>query len=373
MTVRRAGYPPPMRVLVMGGTLFNGYALVKELVRTGHEVTILNRGKTQVDLPRSVRRLIGDRTDHERIHELFRDEEFDCVHDMSAYHPEDVELMYDVFRGKIGHYVFASSTVIYAPSDILPIDESFPVDRGEEQIEYGMHKILCEDFLFQKFRENGFPASVAALSMVFGPHNGIPDREQRMFTRMLQGRKILIPGDGRTLGQVGHVDDQARALRLMMGQPVTFGKRYNLTGSQAYTNEGYVDVFARAVGVDVEKVFVPSPVMNGLWDGEIDLAGGRVQSRIEIRSTDSGRRTEPNSRQRYQLATVIQRLAPHLHRWDRSVVFGIDRLQRDIGWEPEYTFTSMVEQTFDWFQREGLDKSLTFDFTWEDQILSMVE
>ena len=50
-----------MRVLVMGGTLFNGYALVKELVRTGHDVTILNRGKTQVDLPRSVHRLIGDR------------------------------------------------------------------------------------------------------------------------------------------------------------------------------------------------------------------------------------------------------------------------------------------------------------------------
>jgi nucleoside-diphosphate-sugar epimerase len=95
-----------MRVLVMGGTLFNGYALVRELVRTGHDVTILNRGKTQVELPRSVRRVIGDRTDHDRIHELFRNEEFDCVHDMSAYHPEDVELMYDVFRGKIGHYVF---------------------------------------------------------------------------------------------------------------------------------------------------------------------------------------------------------------------------------------------------------------------------
>jgi nucleoside-diphosphate-sugar epimerase len=361
-----------MRVLVMGGTLFNGYALVRELVRTGHDVTILNRGKTQVDLPRSVRRVIGDRTDHSRIHELFRDKEFDCVHDMSAYHPEDVELMYDVFRGKIGHYVFASSTVIYAPSDILPIDESFPVDRSDQQIEYGMHKILCEDFLFRKFREDGFPATVAALSMVFGPHNGIPDREQRMFIRLLQGRKVLIPGDGRTLGQVGHVDDQARALRMMMGQSVTFGKRYNVTGSQAYTNEGYVDVFANVVGVDVDKVFIPTDVMNGLWDGTIDLAGGRMQSRIEIRSTETGRRNEPNARQRYQLATIIQRLAPHLHRWDRSVVFGIDRLRRDIGWEPEYTFASMVEQTFEWFRREGLDRSLTFDFTAEDQILSML-
>jgi nucleoside-diphosphate-sugar epimerase len=361
-----------MRVLVMGGTLFNGYALVKELVRTGHNVTILNRGKTHVDLPRSVRRLIGDRTDHDHIRELFRNEEFDCVHDMSAYHPEDVELMYDVFRGKTGHYVFASSTVIYSASDILPIDESFPVDRGEHQIEYGMHKILCEDFLFEKFRDNGFPASVAALSMVFGPHNGIPDREQRMFARLLQGRKILIPGDGRTLGQVGHVDDQARALRLMMGESVTFGKRYNLTGSQAFTNEGYVDVFAHALGVEADKVFIPAAIMDGLWDGTIDLAAGPMQSRIEIRPSATGRRGGDNARQKYQLSTLVQRLAPHLHRWDRSVVFGIDRLRRDIGWQPEYTFASMVEQTFEWFMREGLDKSLTFDFTAEDQILSML-
>ena len=35
-----------MRVLVMGGTQFNGLALVRELVRTGHDVTVLNRGQT---------------------------------------------------------------------------------------------------------------------------------------------------------------------------------------------------------------------------------------------------------------------------------------------------------------------------------------
>src|SRR5205814_3635106 len=168
------------------------------------------------------------------------------------------------------------------------IDESFPVDRSERQIEYGMHKILCEEFLFQKFRDNGFPASVAALSMVFGRHNGLRDREQRMFGRVSQGRKILIPGDGRTLCQVGHVDDQARALRLMMGQSVTFGKRYNLTGSQYFTNEGYVDVFARVLGVDVEKVFIPSDIMDCLWDGDIEFAAGQVQSRMQIRATDSG-------------------------------------------------------------------------------------
>ena len=52
-----------MRVLVMGGTQFNGLALVHELVRQGHEVTVCNRGRTESDIPDSVGRLVADRTD----------------------------------------------------------------------------------------------------------------------------------------------------------------------------------------------------------------------------------------------------------------------------------------------------------------------
>jgi nucleoside-diphosphate-sugar epimerase len=360
-----------MRVLVMGGTQFNGLALVRELVRAGHEVTVLNRGRTEADLPRSVRRLHGDRTDHERMRELFAHEEFDCVQDMSAYHPEDVQLMVDVFHGRTGHYVFASSTVIYASSDVLPISEDHPVDRGPNQNEYGLHKILCEDLLVRVHRERGFPATIVPFSMVFGPHNAIPDREQRMFARLLRGRPVLIPGDGTALGQVGHVDDQARALRLVMGQPVTFGKRYNVTGSQYYSDEGYVDTFAAVLGVEAKKVFVPAPVMDAAWDGELDLQMSPTpQTRIDIRATDEGRRVAAAARTRYQLATLVQKLAPNLHRWNRSVVFGIDRLRRDIGWEPEYTFASMVEQTYDWWCRAGRDRTQEFDFSFEDQLLA---
>ena len=36
----------------MGGTRFNGLALVQELVKWGHEVTVLNRGQSEARLPR---------------------------------------------------------------------------------------------------------------------------------------------------------------------------------------------------------------------------------------------------------------------------------------------------------------------------------
>ena len=359
-----------MKVLVMGGTQFNGLALVHELVRTGHDVTILNRGQTAAPIPRSVRRLIGDRTDHARMREVFRGEEFDCVQDMSAYHPEDVELMIELFRGCTGHYIFAGSTVIYASSGVMPITEAHPVDRTERQSEYGLHKLLCEDLLVREHRTTGFPATIAAFSMVFGPRNIAPDREQRMFARMLQGRPVLIPGEGNTLGQVGHVDDQARALRMMMGNPITFGKRYNLTGAQYFTDNGYVDAFACALGVEPRRVQIPASVMDQLWDGALVLdEGAPSASLIDTRTSEEALARAETSRRLFLLTRLVQRIAPNLHRWNSSTVFSIERLKTDIGWTPEYTFAAMVEQTYEWFRREGLDRSLAFDWTFEDALL----
>ena len=79
-----------MRVLVMGGTQFNGLALVHELARTGHQVVILNRGQTQADLPVGVERVYADRTDHDQMRDVLGAVVVDAVIDVSAYLPADV-------------------------------------------------------------------------------------------------------------------------------------------------------------------------------------------------------------------------------------------------------------------------------------------
>ena len=107
----------------MGGTQFNGRALVSELVRAGHDVTVCNRARTPTELPAGVRRLTADRTDHQSLRDALGGTDWDCVHDLTAYHPPDVETMLELLDGRTGHYVFASSTVIYAASDVLPVGD----------------------------------------------------------------------------------------------------------------------------------------------------------------------------------------------------------------------------------------------------------
>jgi nucleoside-diphosphate-sugar epimerase len=354
----------------MGGTQFNGLALVRELARHGHEVSVLNRGNTPVELPHGVRRLFADRTDSSAVRAALAGQDFDVVHDVNAYRPEDVRTMGELLRGRVGHYVFVSSTVIYAASNRLPIGEDHPVDRSPQQNEYGRLKIECEDFLVREHRERGFPATIVALSMVLGPNNILPDREQRMFARLLAGRPIPIPGDGTTLAQVGHVEDQARALRMLMANPRTFGRRYNLTGADYFSAEGYVDTFAELVGVEPRKVFVPAALMDDLHAGRASLAPGRVQAKIDIRSTESPGALQ---RQRFLLTFLVQRIAPHIHDWNRSVVFSVERMREDVGWKPEFTFPAAVDHTYARFRQQGLHESSRFDWSWEDQLLGLVE
>jgi nucleoside-diphosphate-sugar epimerase len=345
----------------MGGTRFNGLALVHELVRTGHDVTIFNRGQTQADLPRGVRRLLGDRKDHAALRAALAREEFDCVYDISAYTEDDVASIVDILRGRTGHYIFASSTAIYAATRILPITEDAAVDRSERQSEYGRNKLLCEALLQRAHREHGFPATIVPFSMVLGPHNIVPEREQRMFARLLRGRPVMIPGDGTTLNQIGHVDDEARALRMLMLQPQSFGKRYNLTGRDCWTDEGYVDVFADAVGVEPRKVFVPHATMDEVFAGRLSFDLG------EVGVPGGG---GPDQQGRARVSQLIQRLGSPLHDWNANMIFSVDRLRRDLGWKPDFAFRAAVEHTYEWYRRSSRFESSEFDFRWEDALLA---
>jgi nucleoside-diphosphate-sugar epimerase len=173
--------------------------------------------------------------------------------------------------------------------------------------------------------------------MVFGPHNFSPHREAMMFTRLLMGRPILIPGDGTTLGHMSYVRDQATALRKMMLNPRTFGQAYNMASTEYYSDETYVDTLADIVGVQPHKVFVPA-----------DIA------------------TEAYNTMPYPL---MQRHGVRLVDWRHSSVFSTRKFEEHVGYAQEHTFFGGMLETFEWFQREGIRDRLEFDFSHEDRLL----
>ena len=365
-----------MNILVMGGSAFNGRARVPALVRAGHNVTVCNRGRTPIDHPPGVATIVADRTDADATRAALAGTSWDAVIDMTAYHPNDVQLMIDVFEGAVGHYIFVSSTVIYSAVSAAnpgPISELHPVERVGAQFEYGLHKILCEDLLLEAYTNHGFPATTVCLGMSFGPHNALPTREQRMFARMLGGRKILLPGDGSAKTVVGYVEDQAEAFVALCGVEASFGKRFNLTGDDPHSNRRYINTFAEVLGVTPEVVEIPAELMDKLWAKEhARTPMGGTRSTMDIRPTEAAREAVTPHLHKIPLASLTQRLQPSIHDWNADCVFAVDAIKEMTGWSPAHTFDTAVADAYEWWKSTDLADTTEHDWRFEDEILELL-
>ena len=192
-----------MRVLVIGGTVFLGRAVVDEALGAGHEVTVFNRGKSG-RAPDGVRQIIGDRTVTADLEQL-RGEHFDLVVDTCGFVPADVAAGAQVLAPTCGHYVFVSSINAYPawPEHLDYIargahdaDPDATKDDVPDGVEPGRVVRLAQGRLRARCRA-AFGAdrtTVLRAGAIVGPHDGAVGRLPWWLQRAARGGEILVPG-----------------------------------------------------------------------------------------------------------------------------------------------------------------------------------
>src|SRR3972149_1744578 len=116
-----------MRVLVVGGTEFISLALVRALIRDGHAVTVLNRGRKNDRLPAGVSVIPCDRKPHPALQPPLAGARFDGVCDIT-YAPttgEDVAALADALAGA-PHVLFVSTGRGYDHALPIPFSAATP-------------------------------------------------------------------------------------------------------------------------------------------------------------------------------------------------------------------------------------------------------
>ena len=197
-----------MRLLLLGGPKFVGYALIEAALAGGHEVTTFNRGRTSPERFPEIERLHGDRDGGLAALE---GRTWDAVLDTSGYVPRLVGDSARLLAGSAGRYVFVSSIAYYADyreprveSDPPEQLDGKPADRMlEDHSNYGALKALCE-----QAAEKAWPGKVASVrpGLIVGP--GDPtDRFTYWPVRVARGGEVLAPGDGTTEVQFADVRD----------------------------------------------------------------------------------------------------------------------------------------------------------------------
>ncbi len=183
-----------MRILIIGGTRFQGRYLVDALAARGHQVTVFHRGTHPMQNAGAVD-ILGDRTDESTLSPL-RGASFDWVIDTCAYVPEHIRTILGPLSS-IGRYCLISSAYVYENPANQP-DEDAQRRRlpdgspGLTAETYGAYKALCEDELVRHFPGT---ALILRPSVLIGPgdHTGRFAFWIRTFYRLQRG---WLPGAG---------------------------------------------------------------------------------------------------------------------------------------------------------------------------------
>lgn len=254
-----------VKVLFIGGTGNISTSCTRAAIESGIEVVHLNRGTAEHGtLPGKVTTLRCDVKNREEMQRILADHTFDVVVNWIAFTTEDIERDLALFSGRTGQYVFISSASVYhKPPRHYVITESTPAFNPYWG--YSQRKIACEERLWRAYADDGFPMTIVRPSHTYsdgwmptpwgGPDFTVPQR-------MIDGKRIIVHGDGQSLWTLTHTEDFAKGFTGLLGNPDALGETFHITSEEAITWDQVHRAIGAALGVEPKIVHIPSEVIN---------------------------------------------------------------------------------------------------------------
>ncbi len=322
-----------MKVLVIGGTSFIGRAIVQELLKAGHDVTLLHR-KSKHEFPKRVQNLAADRNDPDQVRNAITGRRFEVVFD-NVYDWErgttaaQVEAAVKAVGDRLVRYVFMSSVAAYG--DGLNHYEGDPLAPDNHAEAYVRNKAMTERMLFRLHQKTGFPVVTFRPPFVYGPENPFY-REAFFWDRLRAERPILIPGDGHRLMQFVYVKDLVKACLRSIEQANAAGEAFNIGNERPITQVDMVRAMATAAGKKADLIRVPRD--------RISEAGGSVFGEPAYFG------------QYFDLPPITE---------------NVTKVARVLGVKPT-PFEQGLRETYRWYARNANRKRI--DYSFEDRLLA---
>lgn len=183
-----------MNILIIGGTVFLGRALVEAATARGHRLTLFNRGQTNINLFPEVEKLRGNR---DGDLSALANRQWDAVIDTCGYLPRIVRQSAELLKDSVARYVFISTLSVYSDIANAGVDENGKLGTLEDEtIEtitgdtYGPLKVLCEKEVQKIYNDR---ALIIRPGLIVG-QNDPTDRFTYWVNRIARGGDTLAPG-----------------------------------------------------------------------------------------------------------------------------------------------------------------------------------
>ncbi|KAH8515499.1 hypothetical protein H0E87_004101 [Populus deltoides] len=237
-----------------GGHAVIGFYFAKELLGSGHEVTILTVGEESSDKMKkppfsrfSEIVSAGGKTvwgNPAEVGKVVEGAAFDVVLDNNGKDLDAVRPVVDWAKSAgVKQFLFISSAGIYKPTDEPPHVEGDVVKADAGHV--GVEKYIAE--IFSSW-------AIFRPQYMIGSGNN-KDCEEWFFDRIVRKRPVPIPGSGMQLTNIAHARDLSSMLTLAVeNAEAASGRIFNCVSDRAVTLDGMAKLCAQAAGLPVEIV-----------------------------------------------------------------------------------------------------------------------
>ncbi len=267
-----------MKVLMIGGTGTISMAITRLLCQSGWEVYLLNRGSRRAEAPAGIHWIQADMNEEAAVQQAIEGLQFDCVCQFIGFEPWQVERDIRLFSGKTKQYLYTSSASAYhKPGADYRITEGTTLANPYWQ--YSRNKIACEEVLMKAYREQQFPVTIIRPSHTYD-NRSVPlgvhgDKGSfQVLKRMMEGKPVIIHGDGTSLWTMTHNTDFAKGYVGLMGNSHAIGEAFQITNDETLTWNQIYSTIARCLGVELKPYYVSSYFLAAT--GKYDMLGSLI-------------------------------------------------------------------------------------------------
>ncbi|MCR5276936.1 MAG: SDR family oxidoreductase [Bacteroidales bacterium] len=258
------------KALFIGGTGTISTAITERIAAMPDwELYLINRGNHAADIPAGVKLIRADVNDEAAVLAGIGGLQFDCVCDFIGFVPAQVERDWRLFRGRTRQYMYISSGSAYQkPVLNYILTEGTPLANPYSQ--YARDKMACEAFLMEKYREEGFPVTIIRPTLTYGRKN-VPlsvrgNGTWQVLKRMLDGKPVIVHGDGSSLWTITHNTDFAKGFCGLMANGHAIGNAFHITSDEVLSWDQIYKVVADVLGVPYKPYYVSSHFLGAVGE-----------------------------------------------------------------------------------------------------------
>lgn len=254
---------------VTGGAGFIGSHVAEQLVKSGHEVVVLDdlSGGFVDNVPKGARFVKGSIMDVELIERLFREHSFTFVYHLAAYAAEglshfikqfnynnnligSVNLINACINHEVECIVFTSSIAVYGVGQTPMREDMIPTPEDP----YGIAKMAVEQELKVSHEMFGLDYVIFRPHNVYGERQNIGDRYRNVvgifMNQILSGEPLTVFGDGTQLRAFTYINDVAPTVAACVGVPAARNEIFNIGADEPYAVNDLAQIVAETMGAE---------------------------------------------------------------------------------------------------------------------------